>query len=154
MEEFAKVLDRLQTQCVKREYCRSDIFRKAMTALEGDKDTAERLVASLVEDRFVDDSRYAAAFAREKARLAGWGPVKISFALAAKGISKDVASKALREVEPEDADRRMLSVLETKYRSLKGDPQEKFKLIKFGLTRGYEYEKIAPVVDEILKKNS
>ena len=37
---------------------------------------------------------------------------------------------------------------------LKGDPQEKFKLIKFGLTRGYEYEKIAPVVDEILKKNS
>ncbi|HBH08741.1 MAG TPA: RecX family transcriptional regulator [Rikenellaceae bacterium] len=154
MEEFAKVLDRLQTQCVKREYCRSDIFRKAMTALEGDKDTAERLVASLVEDRFVDDSRYAAAFAREKARLAGWGPVKISFALAAKGISKDVASKALREVEPEEADRRMLSVLETKYRSLKGDPQEKFKLIKFGLTRGYEYEKIAPVVDEILKKNS
>ena len=154
MEEFAKVLDRLQTQCVKREYCRSEIFRKAMTALEGDKDTAERLVASLVEDRFVDDSRYAAAFAREKARLAGWGPVKISFALAAKGISKDVASKALREVEPEEADRRMLSVLETKYRSLKGDPQEKFKLIKFGLTRGYEYEKIAPVVDEILKKNS
>ena len=154
MEEFAKVLDGLQTQCVKREYCRSDIFRKAMTALEGDKDTAERLVASLVEDRFVDDSRYAAAFAREKARLAGWGPVKISFALAAKGISKDVASKALREVEPEEADRRMLSVLETKYRSLKGDPQEKFKLIKFGLTRGYEYEKIAPVVDEILKKNS
>ena len=47
----------------------------------------------------------------------------------------------------------MVSVLEAKYRALNGDPQEKFKLIKFGLTRGYEYEKIAPVVDEILKKN-
>ena len=153
MEEFAKVLDRLQSQCVKREYCRSDIFRKALTAFEGDRDAAERLVASLVEDRFVDDSRYAAAFAREKARLSGWGPVKISYSLIAKGISKAVVSEALKEVDQEEADSRMVTVLETKYRALKGDPQEKFKLIKFGLTRGYEYEKIAPVVDEILKKN-
>ncbi len=154
MDDFAKVLDRLQAQCVKREYCRSDIFRKALTAFEGDKDAAERLVASLVEDRFVDDSRYAAAFAREKARLSGWGAVKISFALSAKGISKAVISGALKEVDPDEADSRMAAVLEAKYRTLKGDPQEKFKLIKFGLTRGYEYEKIAPVVDEILKKNS
>ena len=154
MDDFAKMLDRLQTQCAKREYCRSDIFRKALTAFDGDKDAAERLVASLVEDRFVDDSRYAAAFAREKARLSGCGPVKISFALTAKGISKAVVSEALKEVDPEEADSRMVSVLEAKYRALKGDPQEKFKLIKFGLTRGYEYEKIAPVVDEILKKNS
>ena len=154
MEEFAKVLDRLQAQCVKREYCRSDIFRKALTAFEGDRDSAGRLVDSLVADRFVDDSRYAAAFAREKARLSGWGPVKISFALGGKGISKAIISDALKEIDPEEADRRMVSVLETKYRTLKGDPQEKFKLIKFGLTRGYDYDKIAPVVDEILKKNS
>ena len=154
MEEYAKVLDRLQTQCVKREYCRSDIFRKALTAFEGDKAAAERLVDELVRDRFVDDARYAAAFAREKSRLTGWGPVKIAFALSGKGISKAAAAEALREVDQEEADRRMVSVLETKYKSLKGDPQEKFKLIKFGLTRGYEYGRIAPVVDEILRKNS
>ena len=154
MEEFAKVLDRLQAQCVKREYCRSDIFRKALTAFEGDRDSAGRLVESLVADRFVDDSRYAAAFAREKARLSGWGPAKISFALRGKGISKSIISDALKEIDPEEADRRMVSVLETKYKTLKGDPQEKFKLLRFGLARGYDYDKIAPVVDEILKKNS
>jgi len=154
MEEFAKVLDRLQAQCVKREYCRSDIFRKALTAFEGDRDSAGRLVESLVADRFVDDSRYAAAFAREKARLSGWGPAKISFALRGKGIDKSIISDALKEIDSEEADRRMVSVLETKYKTLKGDPQEKFKLLRFGLTRGYDYDKIAPVVDEILKKNS
>lgn len=153
MEEFAKVLDRLQAQCVKREYSRSDIFKKALKAFEGDRDEAEKAVASLVEDRFVDDARYAAAFAREKARLSGWGLVKISFALSGKGISKAVIADALREVDPGEADSRMISVLETKRRTLEGDPQIKFKLIKFALTRGYEYEKIAPVVDEILKKN-
>ena len=153
MDDFAKVLDRLQAQCVKREYCRSDIFRKALTAFDGDKDAAERVVDSLVADKFVDDGRYAAAFAREKARLTGWGPVKISYALSGKGISKAVVAEALKEIDPDEADRRMVSVLETKYRSLKGDPQEKLKLLKFGLTRGYDYDRIAPAVDEILKKN-
>ena len=39
------------------------------------------MVAELKEDRYVDDARYAAAFAREKASLQGWGPVKIRFQL-------------------------------------------------------------------------
>lgn len=124
-----------------------------MTAFEGDRELSERLVDSLVEDRFVDDLRYAGAFAREKSRLSGWGPAKISYTLAGKGIPKSVIKDALAEVDPDEAGKRMLSVLEAKYRVLRDDPQVKFKLLKFGLTRGYEYDRIAPVVDDILKKN-
>ena len=72
MEEYPKVLNRLQAQCSKREYCSADIFRKAMTAFNGDRDQAGRLLKDLQDDGFVDDSRYAAAFAREKSRLSGW----------------------------------------------------------------------------------
>jgi regulatory protein len=154
MEEYSKVLDRLQAQCSKREYCSSDIMRKAMTAFDGDREQALKLLDSLVQDRFVDDSRYAAAFAREKSRLSGWGPAKISYTLVGKGILREVVREALKEIDEAEADRKMRSVLETKYRTLAGDPQEKFKLLKFGLTRGYDYDKIAPVVDDILKKNS
>ena len=154
MEEYSKVLNRLQAQCSKREYCSSDVFRKAMTAFDGDREQASRLLDSLVEDKFVDDLRYASAFARDKSRISGWGPAKISYTLVGKGIPKEVVKEALKEIDEEEADRRMVSVLEAKYRTLAGDPQEKFKLLKFGLTRGYEYDKLAPVVDEILKKNS
>lgn len=154
MEEYSKVLDRLQAQCSKREYCSSDIMRKAMTAFDGDREQAGKLLDSLVQDKFVDDARYAAAFAREKSRLSGWGPAKISYMLVGKGIPRDVVREALKEIDEGEADRKMRSVLETKYRTLAGDPQEKFKLLKFGLTRGYDYDKIAPVVDDILKKNS
>ena len=153
MEEYGKVLDRLQAQCSRREYCSSDIFRKALAAFEGDREQAGRLLESLLEDGFVDDSRYASAFAREKSRLNGWGPAKITSMLLGKGIPRQTAVAALGEIDTEAADRRMRSVLETKYKVLAGDPQEKFKLLKFGLTRGYEYDKLAPVVDEILKKN-
>jgi hypothetical protein len=33
---------------------------------------------------------------------------------------------------------------------LAGDPQIKLKLLKFGLTRGYEYDVLAPVIDELI----
>ena len=154
MEEYSKVLNHLQAQCSKREYCSADVFKKAMTAFDGDRGQAGRLLQELKDDGYVDDSRYAVAFARDKARLSGWGPAKITYMLAGKGIDRKVIAEALKEVDQDEADRRMRSVMETKYKTLQGDPHEKFKLLKFGLTRGYEYEKIAPVVDDILKKNS
>ena len=154
MEEYSKVLDRLQAQCSKREYCSSDILRKGLTAFEGDREQATKLLDSLIQDRFVDDLRYATAFAREKSRLTGWGPAKIKYMLVGKGIPRSIVDEALKEVDPDEAERKMRSVLEVKYKTLAGDPQAKFKLLKFGLTRGYEYDAIAPVVDDILKKNS
>ena len=86
MEE-KKVLERLQRQCARMESCAFDVRRKALKAMEGDADAADRIVSSLVADRFVDDRRYAAAFAREKSSLQGWGTVKIRFQLRGKGIS-------------------------------------------------------------------
>ena len=152
MEEYSKVLDRLQAQCSKREYCSSDVFRKAMKAFDGDREQAERILQSLRDDKFVDDLRYASAFAREKSRLAGWGPAKITYTLVGKGIPRTIVTEALGEVDQNEADRRMRSVLETKLKTLIGDPQIKFKLLKFGLTRGYEYDQVAPVVDDLLKE--
>ena len=152
MEEYSKVLDRLQAQCSKREYCSSDIFRKAMKAFDGDREQAWKVLQSLQDDKFVDDLRYASAFAREKSRLAGWGPAKITYTLVGKGIPRTIVTEALGEVDQNEADRRMRSVLETKLKTLVGDPQIKFKLLKFGLTRGYEYDQVAPVVEELLKE--
>ena len=71
MEE-KKVLERLQRQCARMEYCASDIRRKALKAMEGDAEAADRIVESLLQDRFVDDRRYAGAFAREKSALQGF----------------------------------------------------------------------------------
>ena len=76
-DKARKVLDSLQAQCARREYCVSDIRLKAVRKLDGDTQAAEEIVESLVADRFVSDLRYAGAFAREKASLSGWGPVKI-----------------------------------------------------------------------------
>ena len=153
-EKQLKILNRLQAQCVRREYCIADVTAKAVKALDGDKEAARAVVESLVAERFVDEVRYAAAFAREKAALTGWGPVKIRYALAAKGIPRDTVAQALEEIDDTAAGRKMETVLRTKYRTLAGDPQVRLKLLKFGLVRGYEYEDVRDRVDRIIREDS
>lgn len=145
-EKAKKVLSRLEAQCSKREYCTADIFRKALVKMEGDREAAEEIVASLKADNFVSDLRYASAFAREKASLTGWGPVKIRFALSAKKIAKEDIDEALGEIEPEKAEARLERLLEVKRKSLEGDPEIKLKLLKFALSRGYDYDTVKKLV--------
>lgn len=150
-ERLLQILNRLQAQCARREYCRADVRQKALKALEGDVAGAETVVASLVADQFVDDLRYASAFAREKASLTGWGPVKISYALSAKGIDRDTIRQALEEIDGAVADRKMETVLRAKWKTLAEDPEGKLKLLKFGLGRGYEYNALQDLVKRIAK---
>ena len=150
MEE-TKVLERLQRQCARMEYCVSDIRRKALKALEGDQDAAERVVASLVKDKFVDDRRYAAAFAREKSALQGWGAVKIRFQLRGKGVSDEIITEALQEIDPEKAVSKLDKLAAERYRLLKDDPQCKLKMLKALLSRGYEYDEVEAAVSRIMQ---
>jgi len=134
-----KLLERFQRLCIKRECCTSEIYSKALKALEGDAEGAAEIVKSLVDDKFVDDFRYAAAFAREKASLTGWGPIKIKFALRAKKVPSEAIEAAFEDVDTGKAEEKLRKLIEAKRHSLEGDPQIRLKLIKFALSRGYDY---------------
>lgn len=143
-EAQKKVLGKLQAQCSRRECCSADVRAKALKALEGDGARAAEVLDALVADGYVNDLRYATAYARDKAHLGGWGPVKIRFALAGKGIAREVIESALAEVDPDASAGKLESLLAAKARTLEGDPQARLKLIRFALSRGYEYSEIQP----------
>jgi regulatory protein len=161
--EDNKILSRLQRLCSRMEYCSSDMYSKAVKALTGDRrdlsetdrkaisEKAAQMVASLVGEKYIDDSRYACAFAREKAALSGWGKVKIGFMLRGKGISQDHIDVALSGIDSDDAAERLGKLVAAKYRTLQGDPQCKLKLLKYALGRGYEYDAVEAVVDRVMK---
>jgi len=147
--DATRCLSRLQKLCSKAEYCRADVYRKALKDLEGDAEAAGKVVEQLVADKYVDDARYASAYAREKAGLQGWGPVKIRFQLRAKGVSDADIASALQDIEPEKADARLEKLLAAKARTLEGDPQFRLKLLKFALSRGYEYDTVEAALKKI-----
>ena len=142
MTDITRILNNLRRQCSRREYCSTDILTKVLRNLDGDKEAAEKVLKTLVEEKYVDDRRYAEAYAREKSAISGWGEVKIRYMLSAKGISKDIISQALKEIDFAKADTRLEKLLANKYRTLKDDPQWKMKLLRFALGRGYSYDEV------------
>ena len=150
-EKKLKVLNRLRALCSRREYCVADVLKKAADGLEGDRAAAQEVVDILVKEKYVDDLRYASAFARDKSAIQGWGEVKIRYMLSAKGVPRDVIDKALEEIDQDKADSRLEKLLQNKLKSLKEDPQCRLKLLRFALGRGYSYDEVNDVVNSLLK---
>lgn len=150
-EQKIKVTDRLRGLCSRREYCVEDIRQKALKALDGDAALAAEVVETLVKEKYVDDLRYASAFARDKSSIQGWGEVKIRYMLSAKKVSRKVIDQALSEIDTERASSKLQKLLETKYRSLREDPQCRLKLLRFALGRGYSYDEVNDLVNQLLK---
>ena len=146
-----KILNNLRRQCSRREYCTKDVLAKAEKSLDGNREEAQKILQTLVEEKYVDDLRYASAYAREKSSISGWGEVKIRYMLSAKGILKETISEAVEGIDEGKASGRLWKLMETKARSLKDDPQARLKMLRFGLGRGYSYEAVAEVVDKIIE---
>lgn len=147
MDNREKILNNLRRQCSRREYCSSDVMKKTLRALDGDRKSAEEIVAVLVEENYVDDLRYASAYARDKSSISGWGEVKIRYMLASKGIERNTIDSAMEDVDSVKAESRLEKLIENKYRSLEGDPQWRLKLLRFGLGRGYAYDEVKEIIE-------
>lgn len=150
-ERQKKILGKLERQCARREYCSSDMLKKAAGLLDGDLTAAQELLDSLTADGFLDDRRYAAAFAREKSGITGWGPVKIRFALSAKRIPPEIIAGALEEIDGERAVQKLRKLMEARWKTLAGDEAAKLKLIKYALSRGYDYDIVRTLAEELAK---
>lgn len=148
------MLNRMMRQCALREYCRSDIRRK----LDGlPQAEADEILSKLCHEGYVDDARYARAFARDKSALQGWGNLKIKLALQRKGIAADAVSAALAEIDAPAADNRKEQVLRAKWKALERETDTDKKAARFfryGLSRGYSYEEIKKTYDNIRRDQS
>lgn len=153
-QDITSVTDKLRNLCSRREYCSSDIRRKALTALDNDRDSAGKVMDLLIKDKYVDDYRYSCAYARDKASIAGWGPSKIRYMLSSKGVDRDVIDRAMLEIDESKADQRLDRLVRSRYASLRNDPQVRVKLLRYVVGRGYSYDEASSVIDELMKERN
>jgi len=101
----------------------------------------DQIIAQLIEDNFLNELRYAVAFAGGKFRIKQWGRRKIEQALKQNQISPYCIRKALASELPEEAyEATLAQVLEKKNRLLKAKNryERQRKLAQYGQDRGYE----------------
>ena len=135
--------------CSTSEHCISDITEKLQSW--GVEDTlACSVVERLLEERYIDERRYAFAFVSDKLRFSRWGKVKIRAALRLQHIPEACISEALKEVDAEEYRLILHEVLSGKAASLK-DPRSyasRTKLIRFALQRGFEMDEVLKFVQD------
>jgi regulatory protein len=102
----------------------------------------EGVLNTLIENRFIDDSRYAEAYVREKSNLSGWGVRKIAMQLRTKGVSQDIITKALGQLDSSELQLRLQDKLRRKLKCIKANSQYELrgKLYRYALSQGYDYE--------------
>lgn len=143
------MLNRMMRLCALREYCSSDIQRKLAGLPAAEQ---EEVLAALRRGAFLDDARYARAFARDKSALQGWGSLKIKLALQAKAIDAAVIAEALEEIDAPAAEARMAQVLGAKWKALEreSDPaRRRDKFFRYAQGRGCTYDQIKQMYDHL-----
>ncbi len=143
-----QALTSLMRLCARAEKSSGDALR-LMHTWGVDQNRRREVLDKLITMRFIDDSRFAEAFVRDKIGLSGWGRYKIEAALQRKGIARDTIAHALAQLDDTDMQSRLAQQLTRKARTTKSSsPYElRTKLIRYGLSLGYEYDTVIDAVD-------
>lgn len=142
-----KALIRCEELCARAERCEHEL-REKMRTWRIDSRDIDAIINSLTTRRFLDDSRFARAFVRDKYRFARWGRRKIVMALKQKHIDSGVIEEALEEINQEEYTSILRSLLKAKAahmdRPLSYD--DRVKLFRFAVARGFETQLISSML--------
>ena len=91
----------LAALCAQAEHCQWEMVEK-MRKWEIPEEAQARIMERLVKERYVDDERFARAFAKDKVRYNKWGRRKVEQALWQKHIDEDIRKNVLNEIDDEE----------------------------------------------------
>ncbi|MGZ3821284.1 MAG: regulatory protein RecX [Mucilaginibacter sp.] len=108
----------------------------------------ENVIIQLIAGNFLNEERFANAYARGKFNQKGWGKNKIKQGLKFKKVSDVLIKKALNNINGDDYLQMLAKVIQKKGALLSDrDPyKRKYKLQQYALSRGYENDLISDVL--------
>lgn len=116
-------------------------------------DEVDELLSRLITEGFVNEERFARAFAGGKFRMKKWGRLKIENELTFLGLSKKNIAHGLKEIETDDYEKALRHLLKKK-NDLLTEPDafiKKNKLAKYAIGRGYEPDLVWKTVQSLFK---
>ncbi|MBL0274085.1 MAG: RecX family transcriptional regulator [Chitinophagaceae bacterium] len=144
-----QALQKLKHYCAYQERCHSEVKEKLYNLGVWKKDHDE-IISTLIEENYLNEERFAIAFAGGKFRVKQWGRVKIKYELKQKGVSEYCIKKALKQIGEEDYLKLLKELTEKKQASLKGEQYliRKKKTMDYLMGRGFEAELVRSVMEK------
>lgn len=134
--------------CAYQERCHKEVTNK-LYEMGLHKSDVDEVLLHLLEQNFLDEERFARAFAGGKFRVKHWGRRKIIYELKGKGINNKLIQTALEEIDDEAYQKTIRTLMEKKNRSISVQNMyiRKGKITDYLLQKGYETEIIREELD-------
>jgi len=138
-----QALQKLKHYSGYQERCHREVKEKLYNLGVNRKDHDE-IIAALIEEGYLNEERFAIAFAGGKFRLKQWGRVKIKYELKQKQVSDYCIKKALKEIDEVEYQNVLNKLATEKYELLKEEQYmiRKKKTMDYLIQKGYEHEQI------------
>jgi regulatory protein len=138
----------LAALCAQAEHCEQEM-RDNMRRWELDETVQNRIIDRLIKERYVDDERYARAFVKDKIRYNKWGRRKVQQALWKKRIDADIQQRVLDGIDEKEYVDILRPLLKQKRKTTKAENDYELnrKLVRFALSRGFDFSIIRQCMD-------
>lgn len=143
----------IQRHCAAQERSHKQVYAKLLNY--GMTPTvADDIMVELIGQGFLNESRFAIAFARGKSRINGWGARKIEHALRLNEVSEICINQALQNLDEDETQAKLIKLATKKFELLKGERLNirKQKTIKYLMGRGFSYDEIDKALQIVLKE--
>ncbi|GGG94647.1 recombinase RecX [Polaribacter pacificus] len=148
IEEITRKLERY---CVYQDRCHQEIEKK-LSEFTLIPEARDQIIFHLLEHNFLNEERFSKSFARGKFNIKKWGKTIIVNELKRREVSAYNIKTALNEIDEETYLKTLYELAEKRHqlRKEKDWYAHKKKLVDFLIRKGYEYDLIFKVVDELL----
>jgi len=146
-------IERIKNYCALQDRCQWDVLEK-MREWGLQQATKDHILEILINDKYVDEERYAESFCRGKFRIKNWGKRKITNELKRKQISIICINIGLQEIDDNDYNQVLEKLFHKKNATLKDKNHfiRKTKIANFLIQRGFESNLVWDKIRELSDK--
>lgn len=132
-------LEKLRSYCAYQERSQQEV-RDKLYSLGMNREEVEQGLTALITEGFVNEGRFAEAYARGKHRTKRWGRIKIRMGLKKHGVSDVCIRRALATLDESEYQSTLEKLLAIKRKSLGGkdDFKSRQALMRAGISHGFE----------------
>lgn len=134
-----EALARMYRYCAYQERSHQEVKNKLYT-FGLFKSEVEELITRLITEGFLNEERFAKAFAGGKFRMQKWGRIKIVHELEARGLTKNCIKAGLREIDDDDYRSALQDLLDKKAAQIHEEDVfvKRDQLARYAIQKGFE----------------
>jgi regulatory protein len=143
-DSLLAALQKAKHYCAYQERSHNEV-REKLYSFKLHKNEVEQLLTQLIEEDYLNEERFAIAYAGGHFRTKQWGKEKIKYALKQKRVSDYCIRKALAEITTSDYTKTFFNVADKKLATLKSEKNifiKKRKLRDYLQQKGFEIKLI------------